>query len=84
MDILSKGLFTYDISQKWRGPDHPPPLLSAKFRNWPKPPPPLVRKNQKTIYANSPTCQKSDFDAFFLKENFLSRRAIHIKTIYTY
>ena len=55
-DGLTKGLFTYDVSQKWRGSDPP---LSAKVRNWPNPPPPLVRKNQKPAYPPSPLSEIS-------------------------
>ena len=48
-----KGLFTYHVSQKWGGLDPPFPPCQPKIRNGLTPPPPLVRKNQKT--ANSPS-----------------------------
>ena len=43
------GLFTYDVSQKWRGPDPPTPLVSQGQKLF-YPPSPLVRKNKKKGY----------------------------------
>ena len=58
---MTKGLFTYYVSQNWGGVQTPPPPLSAKNQKLAYTPSPPCQKNQKPTDPPSPPCQKSYF-----------------------
>ena len=56
-----KGLFTYDASQKWRGPDLASLPCQPKSEIGLSPLPPCQKKSE-TGLPPLPPCQKSDFN----------------------
>ena len=67
--------FSHMTSAKNGGVQTPLPPLSAKVRNWPYPPPSLVRKNQKPAYTPSPLAEIRFWSMIsFLKKFFLKER----------
>ena len=79
-----KGLFTYDVSQKWRGQTPPLPPLSDKVRDWPTPLPPLSEKIRSRLTRPPPPLVRNQILMynFFTGNTLLNKRYIYKKKKY--